>query len=111
MSSVAMGMSGVAGAVFTPIPTPVVATFGWRVACLVAAALTIPVLAAGHPPGPGNGPRDVGLSSLWRKGAGCPRQGGPILTVLARRGGQGPYRRRDGLRHPLRRRLGHAQHF
>ena len=40
MSSIAMGMSGLAGAIFAPILTPVVASAGWRVGYLVVAALT-----------------------------------------------------------------------
>ena len=40
MSSIAMGMSGLAGALFTPILTPVVASVGWRAGYLLVTTFT-----------------------------------------------------------------------
>jgi MFS family permease len=61
MTSIAMGCSGLAGAIFTPIIQPVVTAFGWRVGQLLVAALTLACCLPAILTVPSCDPRDIGL--------------------------------------------------
>lgn len=62
MTSIAMGSSGLAGAVFTPIIQPVITTFGWRAGQLVVAGLTLAFCLPAILAVPSADPLEVGLS-------------------------------------------------
>ena len=68
-TSIAMGFSGLAGAIFTPIIQPVVTGMGWRAGMALVAALQVGLCLPSILLVPSCDPGDVGLRSLGAEDA------------------------------------------
>ena len=69
VTSIAMGCSGLAGALFTPLIQPVVSNMGWRAGQMLVAALTVALCLPAILFVPSCDPGDVGLTPLGVKDA------------------------------------------
>lgn len=69
MTSLAMGCSGLAGAIFTPLVQPVVANMGWRAGEVLVSALMLLFCLPAILLVPSTDPADVGLAPLGAKDA------------------------------------------
>lgn len=69
VTSIAMGCSGLAGALFTPLIQPVVSNMGWRAGQMLVAALTVALCLPAILFVPSCDPGDVGLTPLGAKDA------------------------------------------
>jgi len=69
VTSIAMGCSGLAGALFTPLIQPVVSNMGWRAGQMLVAALTVALCLPAILFVPSCDPSDVGLTPLGAENA------------------------------------------
>lgn len=69
VTSIAMGFSGLAGALFTPLIQPVVSGMGWRAGQVLVAALTVTLCLPSILFVPSCDPSDVGLTPLGAEDA------------------------------------------
>lgn len=69
VTSIAMGCSGLAGALFTPLIQPVVSNMGWRAGQMLVAALTVALCLPAILFVPSCDPGDVGLMPLGAQDA------------------------------------------
>lgn len=74
-TSIAMGFSGLAGALFTPVIQPVVAGMGWRAGYVLVAMLTVLLSLPAILLVPSCDPADVGLRPLGAEDEPAPTQG------------------------------------